>query len=411
MITLPLSLRSISVSQSSRLHPGISTTKMEQHKTTSINSIPPELLDEIFSLLVRPPPSLKRLYDQPFYDVTQSTVVDLKSCSCVSQRWRRAALPILFQNTRMLLRLDTVQSNWPTQVTEFLAFVRTSNCQSSVESFTLIIQDPRPERYYYDDLQSSLASLKDHWQLIFDVIDPLRLTIVAPPPVLGGLAALHICLDGADEFHMPYHILSLSRSPSPNSARKHSHVVPNGTTLLHLRPWETLLLNEGSFIRPYSTTNYHTLIAKTPSVLPSLVTKRSSPQSLLPKTIKSISYIALFPSAYHTAYLYAFLPDVQRLYIQLSPRHDLYPDTLQRGFSDMTTMILERQWAYKLLLQNFFSTLISYPLDLAEIACGDGGDVGDDNSWNSVVQREILNLPGRWNMDPEREGVLVRIGK
>ena len=377
---------------------------MEQKGPTDINSIPPELLDHIFSLLVQPPPSPKRLYDQPFHDITQSTVVTLKSCSCVSQRWRRAVLPILFQNARMLLRMDTVERNWPIQVPEFLAFVSRSNCQSKIKGFTLVVQDPRPERYNYDDFEGGLDSLKDLWQLLFNVIDPLRLTIVAPPPVLGALVALGVNLEEVDEYHMPYHILSLDRPPSPTSAHYPKRHIPNGTTLLNLCPWESLLLNEGSFIRSYTASSYLFTIMQSPSILRSLGTNDSWPELLLPKTIKSVSYIAIFPEEHHSTYLYGFLLHIQRLYIQFTPRHDLYPDTLQKGSADVNTMTAARKYASMTLLKTVLSEPTAFP-NLTEI---EYGDTKVDPSWQSMVEKALSRYPGRWALDPQRECVMVR---
>ena len=377
---------------------------------TSINSIPPELLHLIFSLLVHPPPSLGRLYNQPFHDITDSTELTLKSCSRVSKRWRQVMLPVLFGNARMLLQMDTVHTSWQTQISNLLTFVQRNDCESKVESFTLVVQDPQTARFHYDDLDlESLESLKDQWQPLFNVIDPLRLTIVAPPPVLAALAALHVNLEDVDEFYMPYHILSLERPASPACTQPVGHPMSFKRTLLSLCPWQSLLLNEGSFVRPYSTSNYHAHIDNAPSVLRSLVSQELLWNLFSTKTINSVSYIAIFPAADHTAHLYALLRYIQRLYVQFMPQHDLYPDPLQRGSADVMEMAAESGWATKRLVEAVFSKSAAFP-DLREVECG---DVVDDPSysWKSVVNTALaipLYQAQRWTLDPQRDHVMVR---
>ena len=136
-------------------------------------------------------------------------------------------LPVLFRNARMLLQMDTVHTSWQTQISNLLTFVQRNDCESKVESFTLVVQDPQTARFHYDDLDlESVESLKDQWQPLFNVIDPLRLTVVAPPPVLAALAALHVNLEDVDEFYMPYHILSLDRPASPARTSTHARQRP-----------------------------------------------------------------------------------------------------------------------------------------------------------------------------------------
>jgi hypothetical protein len=367
---------------------------MEQDIRAGIQSMPLELLDEIFSLLSQPPPSIKRLHEEPFYDITHSTECDLKSTSYVSKRWRLAILPILYQHTRIILLIDNVQTNWPIEQQGFLGFVRENHLESKIHSFTMVVQDyPPVESHYYQD--KSLRSLANHWTRIFNVINPLRLTIVAPPPLLGYLAALQVDLEHFSDFHMPYHILSLEQSSKLIHMNRNEGKISGIIPLLDLRPWHSLLLNEGSFVRWHINPPYHDFergpTPQPPSILRDIV--HNPPRSLC-QTINSFSYIALYPPESYVGLFVVLFEDWQcgqRLYIQLAPR-----------CTDATIRCLElrRKFFYIFL----FLAIPSFE-GVTEIRCGDAA-VG--SAWKDALKRTIPVLPSYWRVDPERNGVLVR---
>ena len=180
----------------------------------AINLLPPELLADIFALLDQGAPSLKNLYSPPFHNATQSKTQDLKSVSCVSRRWRRVVLPTLCRNARMLLQSEAIESDWPTKLQDFSKFVRQSCPEARIHSFTLVVRDEHAEEHGHNPaaLSTHLDGAGQQWRLILDLVDPLRITIVAPPPRLAGLVELDIKnTDDSEAFHMPYHLLSLSR--------------------------------------------------------------------------------------------------------------------------------------------------------------------------------------------------------
>jgi hypothetical protein len=376
---------------------------MEQENRTGIQSLPPELLDEIFSLLSQPSPSIQRLQYQPFHDLTHSTILDLKSISHVSQRWRQAILPLLFQHVRMILPLDNIQSKWPTELEDFLTFVLKNTLESKIHSFTLVVQDHQPIRTYYD-LDKLPDAPDKHWPHLFNTINPFRLTIIAPPPILGYLTDLSVDIDNVADFHMPYHILSLTQcSTSHPTENRNEDLSITETALLRVRPWESLLLNEGSFIRTYSTAYYGRDVRNPPSILPSLVQDQASRKGL--QTIKSVSYVALYPASVHVISLSDLFAHIQSLHIQLVPQHDPFPDQLQHGVAAFMAMEMQRLWCYRSLIRASINACDDGTLALREISCGDAA-VGP--VWKDTVQHTADYFPGYWINDPLREGVLVR---
>ncbi len=88
---------------------------------------------------------------------------------------------------------------------------------------------------------------------------------------------------------------------------------PGNQTLFHatcskMRPWTALLLNEGSSTRVYQT--YEFFHKRPPSILGALLGSEEFPNDipLLPLTIKSLGYVAIFPLSSHFSTLVRFLP-------------------------------------------------------------------------------------------------------
>ncbi len=75
---------------------------------TSLDTLPEELLGHIFSYLELIPPSVSKARHEPSLELTDSATAPLKSVCCVSKRWRRIVLPLLFRYSR--LRIDSPQA-------------------------------------------------------------------------------------------------------------------------------------------------------------------------------------------------------------------------------------------------------------------------------------------------------------
>src|SRR5271169_1586398 len=105
-----------------RLHMIQSTpvqSEMHTHKGQKLwlESLPNELLSDIFALLAKSCPSEVRFNDQPDRSLITSKHIDLKTVSYISKRFRSLVLPLLFAHAH----LD------PYHLTGFLAFVKDNN--------------------------------------------------------------------------------------------------------------------------------------------------------------------------------------------------------------------------------------------------------------------------------------------
>lgn len=196
------------------------------------------------------------------------------------------------------------------------------------------------------------------WNLIFDLLDPLRFTIIASPRTLASLLARMLFLGDAWSFYQSHHVLSLSRSqttvaspdkeqevgsslqgtgPStslaPTSAAESSSsssgrlpAMRIPCSLFTIRPWGALLLNEGSSTRVYKTYEYYH--RRPPSMLGALLGAEEFPndEPLIPSTIHDLSYVGIFPLSTHFNTLVQNLPRIDRLFVQLVPRNDILKD-------------------------------------------------------------------------------------
>ncbi|KXJ87740.1 hypothetical protein Micbo1qcDRAFT_167315 [Microdochium bolleyi] len=191
-------------------------------------------------------------------------------------------------------------------------------------------------------------------------------------------------LEDAWSFSIPYHVLSLSRPDRKGGVgcnAQHDLATPInshtrlGTTerqravrtggqshrqgsrrrrpptcpLFTIRPWTSILLNEGSSTKVYRT--YEFFLRQPPSMLTALLGCGEYPndQPLVPASVVDFSYIAVFPLSSHFANLVRNLPRVKRLYVQLAPLEGsraFLDDRREMSQIDPADLWMERDMCY-----------------------------------------------------------------
>lgn len=353
--------------------------------TLSIDALPTEMLTHIFSFLDSPAPSDERLHDQPHAHMLKEpdlSAQNLKNISLANKQWRATVLPLLFRNAICYLDqsdlslVDLEQSSGPHSLTPLLSFIRDNNLIPYVNSLTLVVVKSTRVRStgaggvdlsHTEDIEYSpdpfgplsrggrerdMVFNEDSnwlWNLILDLIDPFRFTIIASPRTLASLLARMLFLGDAWSFYQSHHVLSLSRNSktvaSPNdglevgSPQQETASQPPLTSapvarqarripcfLFTIRPWDSLLLNEGSSTRVYKTYEYYH--RRPPSMLGALLGAEEFPndEPLIPSTIRDLSYVGIFPLSTHFNTLVQNLPRIDRLFVQLVPRNDILKD-------------------------------------------------------------------------------------
>ncbi|KAK6070519.1 F-box domain-containing protein [Seiridium cupressi] len=394
------------------------------------------------------------------------TSADLKSISCVSKRWRTIVLPSLFRNVIWRPQITSLKV-FSLRPVPMLQFLLANNLDYYVTTFTLMVEfaaDEVEESQLHRQMRP--ADLKWLWGRLFSVIDPLRFTIIAPPATLAALMNRMLFLTDAWSFDIPYHILSLARptrvekrerarpsacttstpprspSSSPSgdedgsSVRKGSpkrrhldwkEALDRGTIALPrngrgsfqsvaapaspiftLRPWTSVLLNEGSSIRAYQT--YEFFLRQAPSMLSALLGTGEYPnnQALLPPTVMDFNYIAVFPLASHVHTLLSNLPRLDRLFVQLTPRpsNQILQDQKAMKNIDMADLWMERNTAYSHLFAEL--TQAEPQGNWGTLKIFESGDAADKESWNMAV--DFLERSNITNWTVERDGVLIKTG-
>ncbi|KAM3415345.1 hypothetical protein BST61_g8874 [Cercospora zeina] len=351
--------------------------------TTHVDRLPEELLLQTFAYLERPAPSRLNARKEPSLDITNSDDRDYKNASCVSRRWRRIILPLLFDHCR--LRLDAaprtkwstctlfqqaalagnsaskddesiassygresvkVALHWYHCVKDYLEFVEAHALETCVQSFTLITEccGISPDRYPHrlaadhDYRYRAAAAL---WQHLLQTIAPVRILIAASPQDLGCLTSCAIDMNGHWAFSdMNYHLLELSHDASPPRRLDPIPIdfetlesVPTEylgiahASLLSLHPWTAISLNEGSFLEAHGTYAYFatgppSIVASIKGCLSTSARRYAGPQHppKLP-ALKKFVYTAILPFATHVNFN-SLLPLLDELDVKLAPDPD-----------------------------------------------------------------------------------------
>ncbi|TQV95003.1 F-box domain-containing protein [Cordyceps javanica] len=351
----------------------------------------------------------------------------LKATSLVCHRWRDAVLPLLFRHVLWTFRrleeppppppLGVGPAADAAKCFDLLAFLRRNRLGHAVEGLTLhvpcpehLIDDPTElvgrfglvpnstaaghqfhahgegEEDAGEDAESVvlsetaslvLSEVNGHatwantwfWDMLFGVVDPLRVTLLAAPVVLATMLSRKIFTRCQPLMMTRYHLLSVSRSarssavpPAPlstssipaspdsdsdfdsDSDSEDLASDPVTTTTLSTEPshrfsppcdnlpcelfartrlWTSLLANEGSSVSIYKTDAYG---ETPPSPLLSLLASRDrdTRRFFLRRSLRRLAYVAIVPMATHVQVVLTsptlVPPRLQELFVQVMPR-------------------------------------------------------------------------------------------
>lgn len=475
--------------------------------TTSVSVLPSELLVAVFSHLDASSSLEPRFRDDAstlmdaYYAARGPSCRrhphhhPLKSASLVCRRWRAAVLPRLFRHVLWTLRrLEEPLPSSPGahgEGFEALAFLQRHGLRA-VESVVLHVpcpehliddptelvgryglvpstaaqqqqQQPQHEDEGEEDAESVvlsetaslvLADGNSHatwantwfWDMLFAVVDPLRVSILAAPVVLATMLSRKVFTQCQPLMMTRYHLLSVSRpdrSPPPpehedddpedegeDEALSQASTTTTTTTRSLLAPpcdnlpcelfapcrrWTTLLANEGSSVSIYKSDAYGAI---PPSPLLSLFASRDPPtRRSLRRSLRRLAYVAVMPMATHVqSALLVACPALrlEELHVQVMPRGVAIvhgggggPDAAGHGrFEglDMEDLVMERDSVYGLLFACIF---IPGPRPRWEaLRVFETGDAeGDEVAWAEAVET-VRASASCW--DVERRGRFVR---
>ncbi|CAI6340869.1 unnamed protein product [Periconia digitata] len=390
--------------------------------TDIFQRLPNEILLQITAHLDSPAPSIAKFAHEPSTTLTDADQTPLKNLSCVSWRWRKIVLPMLFRYSRIQLDptpqwvpidariLDNMQgqltklSNHEFQVYQHMrSKFKSSSIFAYDESFddllinlcriddgdeflksipdilwfphlpksdflhyaefvqqyelkyhiknVVIYTDKSYELRHVSTAEAYLSKVvKEIWSTIFQVLEPTRVVVSAPPCTLAGLLDVAMMSSDTWAFDMKIHHVEFIQY---GQASQIQHTTPQcrpwETALVHRRPWTHLAYNEGSSISAYSTYEYH--LKQSPRML-YLLLLRLAKEVQDCCNIRSFSFIGVFPFHTNIRVVIHALQKIQTLEevkFQLAPgpENDLLNETKRMGRAQPSDLWLEWNESYK----------------------------------------------------------------
>ncbi|RDL39113.1 uncharacterized protein BP5553_03453 [Venustampulla echinocandica] len=185
---------------------------------------------------------------------------------------------------------------------------------------------------------------------------------------------------------------------------------PGSSALFDVRPWTTLLLNEGSFIQAYNSHEFW--LIQVPSILPDLVgSVEDGRKPLISPGIRDMEYISLFPMSRHFSHFAMNLPRLDRLYVQIVPRNDILDRPEKMTMIEAENLWMERNSCYATVVRELFN---APPLgNYKYLQIFESGDAADRDAWlmaGKLFPVEYVKRSGNgWRI--AGDGVFVRDSK
>jgi len=412
--------------------------RSRRSNTASLQDLPEEIIAQIISYLDAAPRSVTHIRHEPKYTLFDSPQRPYKDLSSTCKTLRRIALPLLFRHAKInvddwvdqksidkdnalddgrhdeyctvstLVLLQLTQAAYTNTYKEgFLRFLKEHNLQSRVTSLVVLCSwtGSKPRKSRISDLTPSEGS--QIWSRILSVIDCQRIVLVGRLIDVG-------CIAGCSDSHVHFplsseadcQILELDRSTPIKTKTVGRRDVDFGLatkatgtcrlapdSLLHLRRWQHIGLNEGSFLHLYGTPAWSERgpPANSPSLLDYLfprccgqVTTNHSHRFLhtinAMSFVDSFAYTAIFPPVDHLLRIKATLginplQHVRKLDLQLAPAADESPnivlDQARVGNADMGECWEHVQATYLRIRSLLYRNHEDAEWRLREIVCQD----------------------------------------
>ncbi|KAM0239809.1 hypothetical protein ACHAPO_002783 [Fusarium lateritium] len=431
----------------------------------TMHNLPVELVTHILTFIDPKADLQSRIYQDPAKlsrPVSSGPNTPLKNASLVCRLWRTSLLKPLFRHV--------VWSFWRfykpiTQdiVSEIqvLSFIRRNNLSSTVESFTILVDVPlksgqiqdadnqfwgvlppaelqpetRPSMYWFEsvpdnegngdheeirheEIRHNEDSVQVHWDnnwlwhTIFNVIDPLRITLISPIETLASFLSRSVDLSSNWAFDSTYHVLSLSRPSRSPGSKRGSDLLPSQQPglrdripcdLFHIRDWHSLLINEGSFAPVYST--YEFFHYSAPTILPAIFSDSDTSFSVMRENLKSLSYIATFPLSHQISdFLIPHCPPIEHLFVQFMPKDRDFWESSSLAKVNLSDLWLECDTSYALLVRQLLQPVPQQGWENLRVF--ESGDKPAEGVWRMNTYDAQINGVNGWK--EESEGVFVK---
>ena len=323
--------------------------------------------------------------------------------------------------------LPTTTSAWIPRfyhsMCDLVVFLQVNDLHNIVDNFVLYTDrmlEAKLHRFPHEaaDKDWRFSASAAFWSHLLTVIDPSTITIVAPPLDLASLTNCAVDTFGDWAFgEMDYHILTLHQAkrgqtsteiPTYSLLRSLPTSYPSiaASSVLNLRSWTRLGLNEGPFLKAYGT--YEFFERGPPSLVYSIKDSiirrpkqtRSSGQDQQNDTfvvqplwnLTRLDYTAIFPFSNHADFS-SILHQLSHLSLQLAPgaESNILNDRVRLGKADLADCWTELLTTYAQLVE----PLASVRRPSTATADTYGGDFTWDTNWHDVALRRLVAMDFR----------------
>ncbi|OAP55393.1 hypothetical protein AYL99_10366 [Fonsecaea erecta] len=233
----------------------------------------------------------------------------LKNLALTCHFLRSLTLPVLFKHAVL----------HPHRLTDFLSFLERHSLARHVVSVAAALVLGHENHIY-----------PPWWARLLNAVPVTRLSVLAPPEILAGLAGTCPWSSDAWAFDMEFQILQLDQTPEAALVTIDYDDLPD---FLVARPWQNMVVNEGSSLLAYTTYEY--FLRRTPSVLTALHWNDSAAGNALFANLQSFAFVAIFPFYNHVDEVFKCvrkMRQLRRLFVKLcpEPRSTVFRDEIER---------------------------------------------------------------------------------
>lgn len=306
---------------------------------------------------------------------------------------------------------------------DFLGFLQDNDIANVIENFVLYTDQMLEEKLHRfpheaADKDWRFPASAAFWAHLLTAIDPSTITIVAPPLDLACLTNCAVDTFGDWAFgEMDYHILTIQQAkrghtstgvPAYASLRSIPTSYPSiaASSVLNLRPWKHLGLNEGPFLKAYGT--YEFFERGPPSLVYSIKDSiiRRPRQTQTSDQIQdsdafivqplwnltSLDYTAIFPFSNHADFS-SILHQISHLSLQLAPsaQSNILNDRVRLGKADLADCWTELLTTYAQVVEPLASVRRPSTVNVDMY----GGDFTWDTNWHDVAVRKLVAMDFR----------------
>jgi hypothetical protein len=305
---------------------------------------------------------------------------------------------------------------------DFIDFLQDNDLADLIDTFVLYTDrmlEAKLHRFPHEaaDVDWRFPASAAFWAHLLSVVDPATITIIAPPLDLACLTNCAVDTFGDWAFgEMDFHILTLRQEKSRHTA---THLpayaslrsIPTSypsiasSSILNLRSWSHLGLNEGPFLKAYGT--YEFFERGPPSLVYSIkdsITSRpgraqsssqchSNDASLLQPlwNLTSLDYTAIFPFSNHADFS-SILHQISHLSLQLAPsaESNILNDRVRLGKADLADCWTELLTTYAQLVEPLASVRRPVTVNASAADMYSGEFVWDTNRQDVAMRRLVV---------------------